>query len=251
MWEERRSRENDPAIVRREYETEHRFLARRLTTWAELDGPLVEDATIAALLELAPARVLDAGSGTGDFTERVQRALAADVVALDLSSRMVELTRARGLEASHGDIEALPFADEAFDCVLANRVLYHVPDLTQCLVEIARVLRPGGRLVAVTYSERHLRELFDIVGESPIASTFSAESGGAALRDHFDPVERRDISGRARFASTDAILGYLASYGEWSPARFASPEVVLKVRDLHLPFHATYRHSVFVAHQPA
>ncbi len=248
MCEQRPSRENDPAIVRREYETEDRFLARRLTTWAELTGPLVEDATIQALVEVSPASLLEVGCGTGDFTERVRRELAVDPVALDLSPRMVELTRARGLDAQQGNIEALPFADEDFDCVLANRVLYHVPDLNRGLTEIARVLRPGGMLVAVTYSEEHLRELFDLVGESPIASTFSAESGAEALRAHFDPVERRDITGTAEFSSTSAIRGYLAAYGEF--ARFSDADLVRQLGDLPAPFTASYRHAVFLAHRP-
>lgn len=166
---------NDPATVLREYATEDRFLARRLTAWVELHGPLVEDAIVDAVAEGEPARVLDVGCGTGDFSERLQRQLAVDVVALDLSPRMVALTRARGLPAMMGDVQALPFAGEEFDCVLANRVLYHVPDLDEGLAEIARVLRPGGRLVAITYSDDHLRELWDALGESLPPSTFSGE----------------------------------------------------------------------------
>lgn len=247
MGAHRSSRVNDPATVLREYETEDRFLARRLSTWAELDGPLVEDATIQALAEAAPARVLEVGCGTGDFTERVQRALAFDLLALDLSTRMVDLTRARGLEATQGDIQALPFADEEFDCVLANRVLYHVPDLAQGLAEIARVLRPRGRLVAVTYSQAHLGELFDVIGQSPIASTFSAETGAESLREYFDPVERRDISGRARFPTTDAILGYLAAYESFG--HFSDVDLDAQLRHVSTPFDAYYRHSAFVAHK--
>jgi predicted TPR repeat methyltransferase len=79
---------NDPGTVRREYATEDRFLARRLTMWAELRGPLVEDATVDAVAEGRPARVLDVGCGTGDFSERLQREVAVDLVALDLSPRM-------------------------------------------------------------------------------------------------------------------------------------------------------------------
>src|SRR5688572_6217840 len=122
-------RVNDTTIVRREYATEDSFLARRLAQWAELRGPLMEDAAITALAEASPARVLDAGCGTGDFTDRVQRELGVDLVALDFSHRMAELARGRGLAAVRGDIQTLPFPDVTFDCVLANRVLYHLPDL--------------------------------------------------------------------------------------------------------------------------
>jgi SAM-dependent methyltransferase len=237
---------NDPATVRREYATEDRFLARRLATWAELRGPLVEDATINAVAEGAPGRVVDVGCGTGDFSDRLQRELGIELVALDLSPRMVELARGLGLDAMEGDIEALPFDDHQFDCVLANRVLYHVPNLDRGLSEIARVLRPGGSLVAVTYSVEHLRELWDVVGVSPMASTFSAETGAAALRDHFDRVERRDFTGTARFQSRSAILGLLAAYGELSEVDLAA-----RLGDVRTPFAATYRHSLFLTHTRA
>jgi SAM-dependent methyltransferase len=236
---------NDPATVLREYATEDRFLARRLTAWAELHGPLVEDATVDAVAEGEPARVLDVGCGTGDFSERLQRQLAVDLVALDLSPRMVDLARARGLNAMKGEVQALPFADEEFDCVLANRVLYHVPDLDKGLAEIARVLRPGGRLVAVTYSADHLRELWDLVGQRPLASSpFSAENGTGALSKHFDSVERRDFTGSARFPSRSSILGFLAAYGE-----FSDFDLGAQLGDVQAPFTASYRHSVFLAHK--
>lgn len=245
LTEQQLSRANDPGTVRREYATEDRFLARRLTTWAELQGPLVEDATVDAVAEGGPARVLDAGCGTGDLSERLQQLLAVDLVALDLSPRMVELAHARGLKAMRGDIEALPFADEEFDCVLANRILYHVPNLDKGLAEIARMLRPGGTLVAVTYGTEHLRELWDLVGQHPLASSpFSAENGTGALRKHFGPVERRDFTGNARFPSRSSILGFLAAYGE-----FSDVDLGTQLGDVHTPFNASYRHSVFVAHK--
>ncbi len=246
MAEQSALRVNDRATVLSEYATENRFLARRLTTWAALQGPLVEDAAINAVAEGGPERVLDVGCGTGDFTERLQRQLGIDLIALDLSHRMTELARARGLSAIRADVQALPFADQQFDCILANRVLYHLPDLDRGLAEIARALRPDGTLVAVTYSNDHLRELWDVVGESPMASTFSAENGAAALGRHFNPVERRDCTGNAQFASTGSILSFLRAYGEFSKVDLAS-----QLGDIRAPFDVTYRHSVFLAHKPA
>jgi SAM-dependent methyltransferase len=237
------SRENDPEIVRREYASEDRFLARRLRTWAELDGPIVEDATVDAVAEGAPARVLDVGCGTGDFSERLGLELGVDLVALDLSARMADLARARRLQAIQGDVQALPFAEARFDCVLANRVLYHVPDVERGLGEIARALRPGGRLLAVTYGEAHLCELWELVGESPLASSpFSAENGAAPLRRHFEAVERRDFTGNARFPTRRRVLEFLGAFGE-----FSDVDLPLRVVDIPEPLDASYRHSIFLA----
>ncbi len=242
----RRSSVNDPETVREEYESEERFLARRLGTWAELVGPLVEDETVEAVFEGMPSRVLDVGCGTGDVTERLLRDAGVTVVALDLSLRMARLTRVLGLNAVQATIEALPVGDGEFDCVLANRVLYHLPDLDGGLAEIARVLRPGGRLVAVTYSQRHLEELFDIVGYSPIASTFSAETVAQDLGSRFVAVERRSITGRATFPDVRSIAGYLAAYGAFSEMDLAS-----RLGAARAPLAAHYRHAVFVACKPA
>jgi SAM-dependent methyltransferase len=232
---------NDRATVLREYASEERFLARRLSSWATLEGPLVEDATVEGVGRLAVGRVLDVGCGTGDLTVRLQQRLAGAVIALDLSPRMAALARARELHAVTADSESLPLREETFDCVVANRVLYHLPDLDKGLSEIRRVLRPGGTLLAVTYSIHHLDELWDVLGGSPIGTTFSAESGAPQLAQHFEHVERHDIVGAAHFANTDAILGYLASYGEF--AQFDSE----RLSDLPSAFSATYRHCMFRA----
>ena len=240
---------NDADTVRREYATEDSFLCRRLAHWAELRGPLMEDAAIAALAEVAPRGVLDVGCGTGDFSERVLRELGVDLAALDFSHRMAALARGRGLAAVRGDIEALPFPDGAFDCVLANRVLYHLPDLDCGLVEIRRVLRSGGRLVALTYSTEHCRELWEIVGDSAhVLGPFSTESGLADLRPHFDCVERRDITGIARFPDTQSLLSMVtASLGAAWAGESVNPDAEARIRAIPTPFETVYRHSVFVA----
>jgi len=110
-----------------------------------------------------PRRVLEVGCGRGEFAERLAGA-GIGVVAVDQSARMVELTRARGVDARLGDVQALPFADGEFDAAVANFVLYHVRDIHRALAELARVLRPGGTLVAATNGVRQLAELWELVG---------------------------------------------------------------------------------------
>ncbi len=48
------------------------------------------------------------------------------------------------------DAQSIPFEDETFDAVIANHMLYHVPDRPKAIAEIKRVLKPGGRLIATT-----------------------------------------------------------------------------------------------------
>ena len=99
------------------------------------------------------AVVLDLGAGTGDLSEAFLRAGARRVVGLDVSDAM--LIRAREkygverLDWLQGDALRLPFADESFDVVGSAFVLRNLPDLAGSFEEMARVLRPGGRLVGL------------------------------------------------------------------------------------------------------
>ncbi len=203
---------DDPETVALEYASEERLLARRAVFTDLVDGPDAEELALAALRESAPERVLDVGSGPGYFAERLREELAAQVVAVDASPRMVELARGRGLEARVADVQDLPFPDGAFDAVVANWMLYHVPDLGRGLAEIVRVLRPGGHLVAATFGEDHLRELWVwLEYEEAAAVGFSRENGAAALGRHFARVERRDADAVVVFPDREAVRRYVAA----------------------------------------
>ena len=199
---------DDPEGVRREYASE-RGLAGRKAAYRFAEGPDARDIALAAVAEIHPARVLEVGCGEGEFAERVLRELGADVVAVDQSERMVELTRGRGVDARLGDVQDLPFEDGEFDCAVAAWMLYHVPDLDRALAGLSRALRPGGRLVAVTNGLDHMRELFELAGCPPTDLSFTAENGVGLLRRHFARVERRDATGWVVFPDRAAAQAYL------------------------------------------
>ena len=96
-------------------------------------------------------KALDLGCGTGVVTLALARA-GFDVVGVDHSPEMLELGRRKlaeaGVEATleTGDVRALVFADEEFDCVTIQGLLHHLEELEPCLREAVRVLRPGGFL---------------------------------------------------------------------------------------------------------
>ena len=107
----------------------------------------------ARVLATRPRRLLEVGSGLGEFCAWASATLGGEVVAVDASPRMVELTARAGVEAVVADMRQLPFADAAFDCVVVNFALYHIPDPVIAIAEFARVLKPDGILVAATLSD--------------------------------------------------------------------------------------------------
>ena len=113
---------------------------------------------VARLADVRPGeRALDLACGTGDIAFSVE-SRGAMVVALDITTRMVELAAAKArsrrarLSFVVGDMMALPFPDASFDLVTAGYGIRNVPDARGAIVEIARVLRPGGRLVSLDFN---------------------------------------------------------------------------------------------------
>lgn len=220
---------NDPVHVREEYASEVRLLGRR-TAYDYASGPNPLELTFDAIASVRPRRALEVGCGPGELAERVQSELSAEVVAVDISPRMVELARARGVDARVGDVQELPFADAAFDCAIAAWMLYHVPDVPRALAELARVLEPGGRLVAVTNYVDHLQEARELIGApARLFTAFSGENAEALLRDAFSEVERREASGEIRFPNRESVVEYVrATQGLW--------QIEAEVPQIELPF---------------
>jgi len=239
------SRLDDPALVEREYADESR-LRRRASAYTGA-GTTVDARTplVAAVVDGRPQRVLEVGCGWGELAQWLERETGAEVVAVDLSPRMVELARGRGVDASVGDVQDLPFDDESFDAVVAAWMLYHVADLDRGVAELARVLRPGGRLVAVTNSVFHLHELRELVGSGRSSITFSRETGEAILGRHFASVRREDIDGMLEFSDRRAVEGYVRASISMSPFVANLPATVDE------PFIARRANTIFVAEKAA
>ena len=191
---------DDPAVVRDEYEDESKLSARKAAHESG-EGPNAREVVFAAIAEQKPRRVVEVGPGEGEIAEWMRDELGCEVVAIDQSERMVELTRRRGLDARLGDAHELPFEAGEFDFALAAWMLYHLADVDRALGELARVLTPDGHLVAVTNSREHLRELKELTGVEGFATTFDAEDAEALLSRHFARVERREAFGWTTFPS--------------------------------------------------
>jgi SAM-dependent methyltransferase len=221
----------DEAAVRAQYATEGNLETRRSVWHPAADGRDPTEIALAIARASAPRDILEIGCGTGGFARRLaDQHPGAHLVALDRSPRFAELTAARGIRAQVADATALPYHDGAFDLVAAMWMLYHVPDLDRALAEVRRVLRPGGRFLAVTNGDGHVADLRREAGGHPVVTQFSTQNGEEALRRHFDVVRREDLRPRAVFPDHASAMAYLASSGEdveWELPSFVGPREYL------------------------
>jgi ubiquinone/menaquinone biosynthesis C-methylase UbiE len=125
--------------------------------WVEAPHPLITRARLRDVLHPKPGqRVLEVGPGTGYYTldvaERLEPGGQLDI--FDLQQEMLDHTMRRAgerglgnLVATQGDARQLPYPDATFDAAYLTTVLGEIPDQDAALAELARVLKPGGRLV--------------------------------------------------------------------------------------------------------
>lgn len=120
-------------------------LDRQAARTAHLRAPLYARAGLATA-----GRVLDVGCGSGSVTAELTQATAGRVVAVDADATMVARTRARLGDGAvaQADGRALPFPDASFDIAVCNLVLLWSPDPARVVAEMARVVRPGGVVLA-------------------------------------------------------------------------------------------------------
>lgn len=88
--------------------------------------------------------VLDAGCGVGVLAEYLPH---VGLSGIDISREMLRLAKARMDRVVQGDVENLPYPDNAFDCVFARSVIHHLPHPNRGVRELIRVLKPGGRII--------------------------------------------------------------------------------------------------------
>jgi ubiquinone/menaquinone biosynthesis C-methylase UbiE len=158
----RKPRSRNGANVRPECETKDYY--DEFSSWYERERgrgyhQLIDDLEVDLVERYGRgAAVLEAGCGTGLLLGRVA-GFAEEAWGLDLSAGMLARARDRGLRVVQGSVTDIPFPDARFDVVYSFKVLAHVERIREALAEMARVLRPGGYLLAEFYNPLSLRGL--------------------------------------------------------------------------------------------
>ncbi len=119
------------------------------------------------------------------------------------------------------DAQAIPFEANTFDAVIANHMLYHVPDRSRALSEMRRVLQPGGHAYLATNGLNHLRELYELEkrfddtldfgwsGDSP--KMFSLDSGGPEVAQFFADVHLLRYEDALNVTAAEPLVDYILS----------------------------------------
>ena len=114
------------------------------------------------------------------------------------------------------DIQEIPYEDETFDIVIANMMLYHVPDLYKGLAEVRRVLKGDGSFYCATYGEHgiieYLAKLFTMYGvEDNLNKNFTLQNGYELLNKFFSKVERLEYVDSLAVTDVDDMVNYIYS----------------------------------------
>ena len=172
--------------------------------------------------------VLECGCGPGWLWRNNLDELPADyqIMLTDLSPGMVAEAEEALFESGHdfrfsdADITMLPFEDQIFDIVVANHMLYHVPDRKKALAEVQRVLKPDGRFLAATIGENHMIELRNLRKQlvPELASSFqksskefSLENGQDQLTPWFSQIKLYRYENRLKVTDVEPLLEYVLS----------------------------------------
>ena len=170
-------------------------------------------------------RVLELGCGTGNMWHDAAKWLPKDasLTLTDFSAGMVKTAMANvpalpNISFQQVDIQQIPFEDNSFDLVIANMMLYHVPDLKKGLSEVARVLRPEGRFICATVGAGGVYWwLENTLGiEEGKVYPFSLQNGADILGPHFAQVEMDQREDGLRVTNVEDLVDYVLSMASFS-----------------------------------
>lgn len=213
------------------------------------------------------ARILECGTGSGRFWDNTLTPRSLDLTLTDLSPGMVSAALTRASEAGFGsvegrecDVQALPFDNDTFDVVIANHMLYHVPDPDLAIREMARVVAPGGTLLASTNGFGHMDVMKDAIAEAfgsheedELYAVFGIDTGERRLRQSFRHITWHAYDNDLLVTDLDAAVAYGLSF---PPGDAAGPEeqsqfrAAFERRSINGVLRIRTRTGVFVCRDP-
>jgi len=171
------------------------------------------------------ANILELGCGSAELWKSCADRIPAgwSITLTDLSDGMLDsawrnlLPTGRSFKFERVDAQSIPYADKTFDAVLANHMLYHVPDRKQALIEMKRVLKDDGVLFATTVGATHMQEMWNWIERASggkqgmITLSFTLENGKEQLQEFFSYVELTRYPDSLKITDVSMIMAYIRS----------------------------------------
>jgi len=172
------------------------------------------------------ARILELGCGPAYLWKECSSRIPAswDITLSDLSSGMLDaawrnlVVTGRAFKFEEIDAQSIPYDSETFDAVIANHMLYHVPDRQKAITEIRRVLKSDGHLFATTIGQNHLKEIADWIRRvnpgtdfTSFGSPFTLENGLEQLKQFFLQVTLSRYQDSLQVTEVKPIIAFILS----------------------------------------
>jgi ubiquinone/menaquinone biosynthesis C-methylase UbiE len=175
------------------------------------------------------ARILDLGCGPATLWQVNRERMDASwsLTLADFSAGMIGAAhQALGERAAYvvADAQELPFPADSFDVVMANHMLYHVPDRLRTFAEIRRVLAPGSTFHASTNGRGHLAELGALIpgqNEWSYVEAFGLETGPEQLEPFFVDVRMERFADALVVTEVEPVLAYVRSMARYHGDKLA------------------------------
>lgn len=176
----------------------------------------------------AQAAILELGCGSGELWRINQERIPAgwELTLSDFSAGMAAQVQQKLVDTQQVrqvlmiNAQAIPFPNGQFEAVIANHMLYHVPDRPGALGEIRRVLKTNGCLYAATVGERHVAEIHELTSEFDPelarqynwgTNGFTLENGAEQLMPYFSQIQEFHYPDRLLVTEAEPLADYILS----------------------------------------
>jgi len=255
-----------------QYKAPHN-LTSRMNLWSYGLNPESFQKWIFSKLQLQDdEQILELGCGTGQLWLENSKDIPSksSIILSDFSKEMVIKAKENlqplnlPLKFEIIDAETIPYPNQVFDVVIGCHMLYHIPDIEKALRSINRVLKPGGRFISTTISQRHIQELKDFLSEFGLYSEermelfneFRNETGRAVLEPFFSDIKFYEYVNPVIIYSADPLMRYIESmfpveeFPDFREKKDEVEETILKILKTQSKFEITGISGLFEAKKP-
>ncbi|MDE6407012.1 MAG: class I SAM-dependent methyltransferase [Anaeroplasmataceae bacterium] len=191
-------------------------------------------------------KILELGCGTGEMWKNNISLLnkCSEVVLTDLSEGMVETARNNignldNVTYQVVDIQDIPFEANSFDIVIANMMLFLVPNMKKGLSEVKRVLKKEGRFYCATFGEHgivqyiaHLLKPYGV--EERVNKNFTLQNGKQILAQYFSSVEMKEYVDSLEVTNIEDMLDYIYTLPSVTSISNIKRDIIKKVLEQNM-----------------